>query len=286
MLVVAGCSSSSGSDSKDSADSATPSAKGEPLVAPAKYKTLPEACQALSSGTIGNLVPKAKLKGGTPGKSNDISKRGSCSWNGLDDKGVKGSQYRWLDITLSRYDSDQSLGSGAARAGKQYAQEVADAKTAEGAKDLKTGPSTGIGNEATLVTYTLKKTGTDFSYATIVARTENAVLTLNYNGAGYAGEETPSVSDVTKDAITASKEAVAFIAAAGLGTGSGAGSGSSAGSGSGSSAGSGAGSATGGGSGKGSSASPSHSPSHSASPSHSPSHSPSPSPSKSSAKAE
>jgi hypothetical protein len=240
MLVVAGCSSSD-SDGKDSASSAAPSAKGEPLVAPAKYKTLPEACQTLGAGTIGDLVPKSKLKGGTPGKSNDISRRGSCSWNGLDDKGVKGSQYRWLDISLARYDSDQSLGSGASRAGKQYAQEVADAKDAEGAKDIKVGPSAGIGDEATLVTYSLKKTGTNFSYATIVARTENAVLTLNYNGAGYAGEKTPSISDVTKDAVRASKEVVASIAAVGVGSGADTGS----------SAGPGVGSATNGGSGEG-----------------------------------
>jgi hypothetical protein len=219
MLVAVGCSS--GSDSKSDADSAAPSAKASPTVAPAKYTALPDACTTIGSKTIGDLVPKSKSKSGTPGKSTDIASRGSCSWNGLDDNGVKGSQYRWLDVSLMRYDSDPSLGSGASRAGKHFTEEVADARGTEGAQGVRTAPSSGLGDQASVITYTLKKTGADFAYATVVTRTENAVLTLNYNGAGYAGAKSPSVADMTKDALSASKEAVAAIAAAGSGSATG-----------------------------------------------------------------
>jgi hypothetical protein len=228
MLVVAGCSS--GSDDKSDADGASKTtAKPTPSVAPAKFSTLPDACRTIGGKTIDSLVPKAKSKSGTQGKSTDVAARGACSWNGLDDNGVKGSQYRWLDISLMRYDSDATVGSGAARAGKFYAEEIADAQGTTGAKAVKTSAATGIGDQASTVTYTLKKTDEDFSYATVVARTENVVVTLTYNGAGYAGAKSPSVADVSKDAVKAAKEAVAAISGTGSASDSGSGSGSGSG---------------------------------------------------------
>ncbi|MFE2496767.1 DUF3558 domain-containing protein [Streptomyces scopuliridis] len=213
MLVVAGCSSDSGGKSDADGSSSSPSTSPTPTVIPAKYSGLPDACDTIGAKTVGSLVPKVKAKGGTSGKSSDIDTRGSCSWNGLDDKGVKGSQYRWLDVSLMRYDSDATLGSGAKRAGEYYAKEVAGAQGTAGAASVKSAAAAGIGDQATLVTYTLKKTDEDFAYATVVARTENVVVTLTYNGAGYAGAKSPSPADLTKDAETAAKEAVAAIAA-------------------------------------------------------------------------
>ncbi|MYZ35035.1 MULTISPECIES: DUF3558 domain-containing protein [unclassified Streptomyces] len=212
MLVVAGCSSGSGGGDADGS-STSPTAQPSATVAPAKFTGLPDACATLGRKTIDSLVPKAKVKGGTAGKSSDITARASCSWNGLDDNGVKGSQYRWLDISLTRYDSDVTLGSGAKRATEYYTKEVAGAKGTEGAKELKATPSSGIGSEATTVTYSLKKTDEDFSYATVVARTENVVVTLTYNGAGYAGAKSPSIADMSKDAVKAAKETVAAVSA-------------------------------------------------------------------------
>ncbi|MFE3602863.1 DUF3558 domain-containing protein [Streptomyces sp. NPDC059096] len=210
MLAVAGCSSDS--DGKSDADgSTTPTRAPSPTVAPAKFSALPDACKTVSGKTVDSMVPKAKVKGGTEGKSSDISTRGSCSWNGLEDKGVKGSQYRWLDVSLMRYDSDTTLGSGAKRAGEYYTKELAGAQGTESAKDVKTAPGTGIGNEASTITYTLKKTDATFSYATVVARTENVVITLTYNGTGYAGATSPSPADLAKDAVSAAKEAVAAV---------------------------------------------------------------------------
>ncbi|MEE1807602.1 DUF3558 domain-containing protein [Streptomyces sp. BE133] len=217
MLVVAGCSSDSGDkkDSDSSSSSAAPSAKkSEASVEPAKFAALPDPCKSISTKTVTALVPKAKSKGGTPATSSDTAYRSGCSWNGLDDNGVKGSQYRWLDVGFTRFDSDQALGSGAKRAQQDYAKQVAKAKATEGAKKVAEAPVSGIGEQATKITHDLTKTSEDFKYATVVARTGNVVVTLTYNGAGYAGAKTPSADDILKGAEKAAKEAVASVAAA------------------------------------------------------------------------
>ncbi|MFF8916743.1 DUF3558 family protein [Streptomyces sp. NPDC015032] len=220
MLVVAGCSSDSGDkDKKDSSGSSSsstaPSAKAsKPSVEPAKFTALPDPCKSIAAKTVTSLVPEAKSKGGTPANSSDLAYRAGCSWNGLDDKGVKGSQYRWLDVGFTRFDSDQTLGSGAERAQQDFGKQVTKAKAAEGAKKLAEAPVTGIGEQATKITYDLSKTSEDFKYATIVTRTENVVITLTYNGAGYAGAKAPSADDILKGAEKAAKEAVASVATA------------------------------------------------------------------------
>ncbi len=215
MLVAVGCSSDSGSDGKKNAGSSssgTASAKpSEPTVEAAKFTDLPDPCASIAKKTIEDLVPEAKKKGGTAGGSSDLAARSSCSWNGLDDQGVKGSQYRWLDVGFTRFDSDQSLGSGAERATDEYAKQVTKTKAAEGAKKVAAEPTAGIGEDATLVTYGLSKTDEDFAYATVVARTGNVVVTLTYNGAGFAGAKTPSSSDIVKGAQKAAKEAIAAV---------------------------------------------------------------------------
>lgn len=217
MLVVAGCSSDTDDkkDSGSSSSSAAPSAKkSEPSVEPAKFSALPDPCKSISTKTVDSLVPEAKPKGGTPATSSDTAYRAGCSWNGLDDNGVNGSQYRWLDVGFTRFDSDQTLGSGAKRAQEDYTKQVAKAKTAEGAKEVTEAPVSGIGETATKITFDLTKTSEDFKYATIVTRTGNVVVTLTYNGAGYAGSKTPSAGDILKGAEKAAKEAVASVAAA------------------------------------------------------------------------
>ncbi|MFF1836119.1 DUF3558 family protein [Streptomyces sp. NPDC058231] len=212
MLVVAGCSSDSGGDKKSGSSSAPSAQKTEVKVESAKFAELPDPCDAISSDTISSLVPKAKSKAGTPATSSDTSARAGCSWNGLDDNGVKGSQYRWLDVGFTRFDSDQALGSGAKRAQGDLANQVAKTKAAEGAKKVAEATVSGIGEQADKITYDLTKTSEDFKYATVVARTGNVVVTLTYNGAGYAGAKTPSGDDILKGAEKAAKEAVAAVA--------------------------------------------------------------------------
>ncbi|MEU9462727.1 DUF3558 family protein [Streptomyces sp. NPDC048312] len=217
MLVVAGCSSDSGDkkESGSSESSASPSAskKAEPTVEPAKFAALPDPCKSITKKTVTSLVPSAKSKNGTAAKSSDITSRAGCSWNGLDDNGVKGSQYRWLDVGFTRFESDQALGSGAKRAQQDFAKQVDKAKATEGAKKVVEAPAAGIGDQASTIAYDLSKTGEDFKYATVVTRTENVVITLTYNGAGYAGAKTPSAGDIMKGAEKAAKEAVAAVAA-------------------------------------------------------------------------
>ncbi|MEV4877379.1 DUF3558 domain-containing protein [Streptomyces cyaneofuscatus] len=217
MLVAVGCSSDSGSDAKKNAGSSSSDATGgeptKPAVEPAKFTDLPDACTSIAKKTVKDLVPEAKKAGGTAGRSSDLSVRGSCSWNGLDDKGVKGSQYRWLSVAFTRFDSDQSLGSGAARATEDYTKQVTKEKASEGAQKVAAAAAPGIGDEATAITYQLNKTDEDFEYATVVARTGNVVVTLTYNGAGYAGAKTPSAADILKGAQKAAKEAVDKVGA-------------------------------------------------------------------------
>ncbi|MFF8960515.1 DUF3558 domain-containing protein [Streptomyces sp. NPDC014894] len=231
MLAVTGCSSDSG-DKTDKADksaasgasgggegssseSAAPQAKKSPAVEREKFAKLPDACKSIPAKSVAELVPETKTKGGTAGRSTDIMSRASCSWNSLDDNGVKGSQYRWLDVAFLRYESDEALAvTGAKRAEDSFAKELSKAQGVSGAKKVKTAELKGVGDRASAVTYELRKTGEDFSYVTVVARTENAVVSLTYNGTGYAGAKPPAVSDLSKDAASAAKEAVGSVTAA------------------------------------------------------------------------
>ncbi|MFD9410870.1 DUF3558 family protein [Streptomyces sp. NPDC059989] len=217
ILTVAGCSSDSGKASgsdggkkSDSSSSAKPSAKPSATLEKAAYATLPDPCKAVQTGTIDTLVPEAKDKNGTATKSNDLASRASCSWNGLDEDGLKGSQYRWLSISLFRYDSHASLGSANKRAEEQFTKQVEAAKVTEGAQNVKAEEAGGIGDQGMSVVYNVKK-DVDFFNTTIVARAQNVVVTLDYNGAAYEGAGAPDQAKLLQDAIAAAKEAVASV---------------------------------------------------------------------------
>ncbi|MEW2166692.1 DUF3558 domain-containing protein [Streptomyces sp. NPDC007084] len=221
VLVAAGCSSDSGSDSGSAgarqSASATPDAKKSAsptseAVQPAKYTTLPRPCSVLSKKTLGELVPKAD-KSGKKGLSDDAGQRGNCNWSSLDNNGVKGSQFRWLNVALLRFESD-ARGSGEEQARAYFGKQVAGARAVEGAKGATSAPVAGTGDEATAVRYDLKKKEGSFKQQTVVARVENVVVTVDYNGAGLAGEKTPDSGDLLKAAEKATKEAVAAVSAA------------------------------------------------------------------------
>ncbi|MFJ8938050.1 DUF3558 family protein [Streptomyces sp. NPDC102365] len=229
MLVASGCSSDSGGSGddakKDSGASASSSAtEAAAVVKEATYAKLPEPCKVFASKTLKELVPEG-AKSGKEGKSEDIGTRGNCSWDSLDNKGVKGSQFRWLNVSLLRFESDQSRGTGEKLASEYYAKHAEDARAVEDAKNIKSQPVSGTGNEATLVTYDLKKKEGTFRQQTLVTRVENVVVTVDYNGAGLAGDDSPKAADLTKSAEKAAKEAVqAVVTANGGGDGAGAGS--------------------------------------------------------------
>jgi hypothetical protein len=223
MLVAAGCSSDSGSgDGKDKAaeeSAASQSASPSPTVRAAAFRELPEPCSVLAKKTVKDLVPKADS--GKEGASNDTATRSSCSWDGLDDNGVKGSQFRWLSVSMLRFESDVTRGEGDKLARDYYLKQLRDAQAVEGAKSVKTSPVTGTGDEASVVRYDLKKKEGTFKQQTVVARVENVVVTVDYNGAGLAGDKTPDADDLVKDAQKAAKEAVAAVTKANGGDGAG-----------------------------------------------------------------
>ncbi|WP_338782241.1 DUF3558 family protein [Streptomyces sp. DG1A-41] len=215
MLVAAGCSSDSGSgDSSDKAAKAAASASASPspTVQAAAYGKLPEPCKALSKKTLEDLVPESKS--GKEGKSDDISTRGSCSWSSLDNNGVKGSQFRWLNLSMLRFESDVTRGPADKLAQEYYEKQVQNVQAVEGAKSAKSEPLPGTGDEATAVRYELKKKEGTFKQQTVVARVENVVVILDYNGAGLAGDKSPSADDLMKDAKKAAEEAVAAVSEA------------------------------------------------------------------------
>ena len=222
ILTAAACSSDSGSDKSDGgkSDSGSPSASASSgkdegdAVKQAAYAKLPEPCKALSAKTIGDLVPEVDDKSGEASASDDTASRGSCYWKGLDTNGTKGSQYRWLNVNLLRYDSNATLGSGEKQAEAQLQKRVEEAKTLEGAKAVKSEPVSGLGDEAVVVSFDQKKKEGDFKNQRVVVRVENAVVVLDFNGAGLAGAKSPDVGDMAKDAKSAAKEAVASVVAA------------------------------------------------------------------------
>ncbi|MFE5680838.1 DUF3558 domain-containing protein [Streptomyces erythrochromogenes] len=220
ILTVAGCSSDSGKESaaKDekksgSSASSKPGEKSKPELEKAAFAALPDPCKALQAGTIDTLVPEAKDKNGTATKSNDLATRASCSWNGLDEDGLKGSQYRWLSLSFFRTDSHASLGNANKRAEEQYGKQVEAAKASEGAQNVKAEAAEGLGDQGTSIVYSVKK-DVDFFNTTIVARTQNVVVTLDYNGAAYEGAGAPDQAKLLQDAIAAAKEAVGSVAGA------------------------------------------------------------------------
>lgn len=179
----------------------------------AAYKTLPEACAVVSKKTLTELVPKGAAKG-KEGTSSDTAARASCSWSSLANNGVKGSQFRWLNVSLLRFESDATTGDGESQAKTYYAKQVKDAQAVSGAKNVKSAPAAATGDEATSVRYDLKKSEGAFKQQTVVVRVENVVLTLDYNGAGLAGDKAPSAETLTKSAEKAAKEAVAAVRSA------------------------------------------------------------------------
>ncbi|MFF0010896.1 DUF3558 family protein [Streptomyces sp. NPDC005374] len=228
MLIAAGCSSDSGSNSGSSAAgkgadggaSASASVSAAPTVQAAAYKSLPESCGVLSAKTLKSLVPEAS-KSGKKGTS-EAGTRGSCSWSSLDNNGVKGSQFRWLNVSLLRFESDTSRGTGEAQAQKYYQQQIQDAQSVAGAKGTKSQAVAGTGDVATLVRYDLKKKEGAFRQQTVVTRVENVVVTVDYNGAGLAGDKAPGADALAKLAEKAAKEVVTSVSAANGEGGSGA----------------------------------------------------------------
>ncbi|MDI3408841.1 DUF3558 domain-containing protein [Streptomyces cavernicola] len=254
ILTAAACSSDTdaskgdggGKSDSGSSSSSAASGKNKPAtVEKAAFSELPDACETLKGDTIEDLVPEVDDKSGKSASSEDASARSSCSWTGLDSNGTKGSQFRWLNVGLVRYDSNATLGTGDKLAQTQLTKKIDEAKNLDGAKDVKTKVLDGVGDEATLVTFDQKKKEGDFKNHRVVARVENAVVVIDYNGAGLAGAGAPDSKEMAKDAQEAAEEAIAAVKDANKSDKSGTGSGSKTGSSAGSSGDSGSGGSSG-----------------------------------------
>ncbi|MBD9703120.1 hypothetical protein IHE56_13675 [Streptomyces sp. ID01-12c] len=222
LLLAVGCSSDSGSDSASGDETpagAEQSVKesATPEIVAAKYATLPDACEVFPDKTLKSLVPEGVKSGKAINKS-EANVTGDCRWISLDNNGVDGSQYRWLSVSLHLLASDAANGPGEDRAAKALESKVTAAKAVDGAKNVKTEPATGLGDQATVVKYDLKKDGDTFKQQTIVVRTENVVITVDYNGAGLAGEKTPDAAALLKSAKSAAEDAIEAIEDANDGT--------------------------------------------------------------------
>ncbi|MET9220786.1 DUF3558 domain-containing protein [Streptomyces sp. NPDC093221] len=212
-MALAGCSSGSGSsDAKSSASSSTGSGpsggSATPTLAPAKFAALPASCKAITQATVNALVPKAKTPGGTPVKSDDITSRAGCSWTG---NGKDGYQYRWLSVTLQRFTSSTALGTAEDQAKKRYTEQVGTLNQVPGAASA---TLTGLGDQAASVVSKATVAKVTSQNDSVVVRSGNVVVLVEFNGAGLEGKKNPSAGDVQSGAQRAAKEAVAAVAAA------------------------------------------------------------------------
>ncbi|MFJ1585280.1 DUF3558 domain-containing protein [Streptomyces sp. NPDC088197] len=212
-MALAGCSSGSGSsDAKSSASSPTGSGpsggSATPTLAPTKFAALPASCKAITQATVNALVPKAKTPGGTPVKSDDITSRAGCSWTG---NGKDGYQYRWLSVTLQRFTSSTALGTAEDQAKKRYTEQVGTLNQVPGAASA---TLTGLGDQAASVVSKATVAKVTSQNDSVVVRSGNVVVLVEFNGAGLEGKKNPSAGDVQSGAQRAAKEAVAAVAAA------------------------------------------------------------------------
>ena len=69
----------------------------------------------------------------------------------------------------------------------------------------------GIGDQATVITWDANKDNTDYHYVTVVARSANAVVAVDFNGAGLQGDNRPKADEMNSDAQQAAKEVIGAL---------------------------------------------------------------------------
>lgn len=202
LLLVAGCSSDSGSEEGRSTPSAAPSKSA----APVKHTKLPEACGTLSKKTVKDVVPGTQDTTGKELTSSDTERYGSCLWSG--GAGKNDAEYRSLTVSLKRYESDGSLGTGEKQAERFYTQEGRAAVDDETNKGVEQAPVTGAGQTAVAVSYRTEKKKQEYQVTRVVVRDANVVITVDYEGTGFEGTKTPGAEEVRRNAEKAARESV------------------------------------------------------------------------------
>lgn len=203
-LLVAGCSSDAG----DGSQGATPATSASAKPAPVKYKKLPDACSTVAKKDIDRIAPKSS--GGKRIGTGDADDSGSCLWSGLDK-----FDYRQLTVSLKRFDSDPSRGSGSELAAAYLKQQTSDISADKGNTDPKTTPVHGLGDTAQQVAYEVKKKDSkkseDFQQIRLTVQQANAVVTVDYAGARFGGGKPPASDELAKQAKQAAASAVAAL---------------------------------------------------------------------------
>ncbi|MCH6161895.1 DUF3558 family protein [Streptomyces marispadix] len=207
-LLLAGCSSDSGGEGGGSA--APDDGGSSESAAPVRFKELPDACKTLSRDTVKKLTPKTENASGKRIGSGNTQDSGSCLWSGLDK-----FDYRQLTVSLKRFESDPSRGSGNELASAFLSQQAAALKEDKANKGVKSSPAGGIGDSATSIAYEVEKKdgkkSEDFREHRVVARSANVVLTVDYAGAGFESGKLPSADELKKNAERAASEASAAL---------------------------------------------------------------------------
>jgi hypothetical protein len=211
VFLLAGCAFGSADDAQDSEPAPSADASSAaPSPAPVQFTELPDVCDTVSKDTVNDVVPKAKPEGGKNLGSKDADAYGSCLWTGLDDFG-----YRALTVSLRRFDSDTTIGSGDERASEYARQQVAMVAEEKDNKGLKDSELSGVGDKATALSYEVAKkegkSSEDYREQRIVVRSGNVVITVDYSGAGFEDAKTPSAGDIGKGAEKVAKEVTAAV---------------------------------------------------------------------------
>lgn len=206
-LLVAGCTSDSGSDDATPTDSET---TAEPTPEPVRFADLPNSCDTVSTETIGEVVPSATDEAGEELASSDVSASNLCLWSGLDEY-----DYRSLNVSLNRFTSEVSLGSGDERAESYLDSQVTEVTDNEANQDVQQSDLTDVGDQAASIGFSseneVQETTHEFQQQRVVVRTGNVVVTVDYAGAGFEGADKPSAEDVKEAAERVAKEATEAV---------------------------------------------------------------------------
>jgi hypothetical protein len=206
VLLMAACSSSSDPE-EDTADD-EPRQTTEPTPEPVRFAELPEPCATLGEDTVGEVVPEADPAAGETLTSTDTGASVACLWTGLDEY-----QFRSLTVALHRFDSNLTAGSGDERAETYLRQRAEEITGDEANQDVESAELAEIGDQALTLGYAAVKEDEDgneqeYQQQRVVARLDNVVVTVDYSGTGFEGDDMPDADTVREAAETAAREAV------------------------------------------------------------------------------
>ncbi|MFI1160835.1 DUF3558 domain-containing protein [Streptomyces sioyaensis] len=192
MVIASG---SAASASPHSGQQESPAPLSAPAPHAADYPALPNPCKTISRHTVHQMVPNADNPNGE--SHPDPNVKLGCNWQGgpLD-------QWHSLSSILERFDSAPGGASGRDRAKAAYKQKV---QYLVKVNQWKVTSLSGLGDQATLLTGDWKEDGYQFHTASVVFRSANAVVFIDFYGTGM------QAAKMSKQAQQAAKEALASL---------------------------------------------------------------------------